>query len=230
MEEINVVEKDMTPRLIGESYLRKPSENSRQRERYVMYECQYCKGEFEGMYYNIIRGQKSCGCHRDVGKTKTHGLSKHRFYKVWHQVVRRCTNPKDRDYKDYGGRGITVCEEWLDVRNFITWTESTHPNIGNVSLDRIDNDKGYSPENCRWADTSTQAINQRVQRSNTSGYVGIWQSTNSSSWVSAITFKNNNTHLGTFKTIEEAVLARDNYILENKLPHKLSTEYVKETK
>ena len=126
--------------------------------------------------------------------------------------------------------GITVCEEWLDVRNFIAWCDLTYPNIEGVSLDRIDNNKGYSPENCRWADASTQALNQRVQRSNTSGFVGIWQNSKTSSWVASITFKNNNTYLGTFSTIEEAVLARDNYITQNNLPHKLSTDYVKETK
>ena len=129
MEDVNVVEKDMTPKLIGETYLRKPTETSRQRYKYGVYMCQYCGKEFEVMCQHIIRGQKSCGCHRDVGKTKTHGLSKHRFYKIWHQVVRRCTNPKDNDYADYGIRGITVCEEWLDIKKFIEWAEQTHPNI-----------------------------------------------------------------------------------------------------
>ena len=217
------LEKDMTPKLIGEPYLRKPSENSRQRERYVMYECQYCKGEFEGIYYNIIRGQKSCGCHRDVGKTKTHGLSKHRFYKIWHQVVRRCTNPKDNDYMDYWARGITVCEEWLDIKKFIEWAERTHPNIKGVSLDRIDNDKGYSPENCRWADSFTQAINQRIGKNNTSGYVGI--TSNGSNWMARIMVNNKRVCLGTFLTKEEAVQVRDIYIIDNELPNKLSTEY-----
>ena len=223
----DVIEKDMTPKLIGETYLRKPSENSRQKEKYGLYKCQYCGKEWEVMIKSIKNGNtKSCGCLNG----DAHGLTSHRFYKTWKHMVDRCNNPKIKAYKDYGGRGITVCEEWLDVGNFVAWAEATHPNIEGVSLDRIDNDKGYSPENCRWADATTQAINQRVQRSNTSGYVGIWQSTNSSSWVSAINFKNERIHLGTFKTKEEAVQARDKYIIENNLPHKLSTDYVKEIK
>ena len=227
MEVENVIEKDMTPRLIGETYLRKAKETSKRSERYGLYECQYCGRNWEVMVKSITKsGTKSCGCLNG----DAHGLTSHRFYKTWKHMVDRCNNPKIKAYKDYGGRGISVCEEWLDIRNFVDWCDLTHPNQEGYTLDRIDNDLGYSPKNCRWVDKSTQAINQRVQRSNTSGYVGIWQSTNSSSWVSAINFKNERIHLGTFKTIEEAVQARDNYIIENNLPHKLSTDYVKETK
>ena len=105
MEVENVVEKDMTPKLIGETYLRKVSENSHQRYTYGLYECQYCGTQWE-CRTTIIKGgvTKSCGC-LQKRVPRTHGLSKHRFYKVWHQVVRRCTNSKDKDYKDYGARG-----------------------------------------------------------------------------------------------------------------------------
>ena len=61
----------------------------------------------------------------------------------------------------------------MDVANFVAWAESTHPNMEGYTLDRINNDKGYSPENCRWADTTTQAINQRMKKNNKSGYVGV---------------------------------------------------------
>ena len=221
--------KDMTPKLIKDLGMRFISDKSRQRVRYRLYECQYCGREFEGSVDSVKRGQtKSCGCL--VGGLVTHGLTQHRFYQTWRSMRGRCINPKDRGYKNYGGRGITVCEEWLDVRNFIAWCEMTHPNTEGISLDRIDNDKGYSPENCRWADKTTQNINQRMQKNNTSGFVGITWHTFSNRWRVRVNINRQRVNIGSFKTKEEAVQARDNYIIENKLPHKLSTDYVKETK
>ena len=219
--------KDMTPKLIKDLGMRFISDKSRQRVRYRLYECQYCGREFEGSVDSVKRGQtKSCGCL--VGGLVTHGLTQHRFYQTWRSMRGRCINPKDRGYKNYGGRGITVCEEWLDVRNFIAWCEMTHPNTEGISLDRIDNDKGYSPENCRWADKTTQAYNKRMQKSNTSGFVGVSYYDNIKKWRAKITVNKILKHIGLFLTIEEAVQARDNYIIENNLSHKLSTDYVKE--
>ena len=218
-------EDDMTPKLIGETYLRKPAETSRQRYKYGIYRCQYCGEEFECVTHNIKNGHtRSCGCL--IGKqTGSHNLYYHRFYSTWNGVMQRCNNPKHKRYKDYGGRGITICEEWLDIRNFVAWAAATHPNMKGYTLDRIDNDGGYSPENCRWVDKSTQVINQRTRKDNKSGFVGInWYSFNKK-WRVQITWQNITYSVGSFLTIEEAVQARDNYIIENKLPHKLSTEH-----
>ena len=223
MEEENVIEKDMTPKLIGETYLRKPTETSQQRYKYGVYMCQYCGKEFETQISNVKRGHtKSCGC---FTANRTHGLRNHKFYKKWSQMLRRCTNPKDVAYKDYGARGITVCEEWLDTRNFVDWAEKTYPNREGYTLDRIDNDKGYSPENCRWVDKSTQAINRRMRRTNTSGFVGVGFNKSKGKWEASLKLNNIYKYIGRFNTKEEAALARDNYIIENNLPHKLSTEY-----
>ena len=222
MEKIEEVEKDMTPKLIGEVYKKFPTEKSAQLAIYGLYECQYCKNTFEAIFNNVKKGNtKSCGCFA------THGLSSNKFYKTWYGMLQRCNNPKIKAYKDYGGRGITVCEEWLDVTIFIAWCESTHPNMEGYTLDRIDNDKGYNPENCRWADSTTQAINQRKYKNNTSGFIGITKKKHGKSWLAQIRILNINKHIGSFHTIEEAVLARDNYILENNLPHKLSTDYTR---
>ncbi len=127
-----------------------------------------------------------------------------------------------------GGRGITVCEEWLDVRNFIAWCELTYPNINNYSIDRIDNYGRYSPENCRWVDKSTQVINQRIKKNNTSGFVGVSCHNGKARWVAQIMVNKIVIHLGYFNSVQEAVLARDIYIIENSLPYKLSTDYKKE--
>ena len=227
MEEENVIEKDMTPKLIGETYLRKPTETSQQRYKYGVYMCQYCGKEFETQISNVKRGHtKSCGCLNG----DAHGLTSHRFYKTWKHMVDRCNNPKIKAYKDYGGRGISVCEEWLDIRNFVDWAEKTYPNIEGYTVDRIDNGKGYSPENCRWVDVTTQILNQRKRKDNTSGFVGICWSNKNNNWMAKIKSGDFYIYIGSFHAIEDAVLARDNYIIENKLPHKLSTDYKKETK
>ena len=141
-------------------------------------------------------------------------------------MLQRCTNLEHRSYKYYGARGITVCEEWLDVRNFVAWAEATYPNIEDATLDRIDNDKGYSPENCTWSDKTTQAVNQRVRKDNKSGYVGVSWNKRDKKWCANIRINKISKQIGSFKTKEEAIQARDNYIIENNLPHKLSTDYM----
>ena len=215
-------EDDMTPKLIGETWRKYPTEKSTQRATFGLYECQYCGKEFETQVSSIHRGStKSCGCL--VGEK--HGLTTNKFYHIWKGILRRCNNPKNKDYKNYGGRGIVVCEDWQDVRNFIAWCEVTHPNIEGYSIDRIDNDNGYSPENCRWANRLVQATNQRIKYTNTTGVSGVVWDVNRGKWRAQISVNYTNKNLGRYLTLEEAVLARDNYIIENKLPHKLSTDY-----
>ena len=213
------LEKDMTPRLIEDLGMRYPTEKSIKKYRYGLYECQYCGKEFEGSVDSVKRGQtKSCGCLRgDI-----HGLTSHKFYHTWNGMVQRCTNHKNKRYKNYGGRGITVCEEWLDIRNFVTWAEKTYPNIEGYTLDRINNDKGYSPENCTWSDKTAQVLNRRIMKNNKSGYVGVIWNIRYKKWCANIRISKKLINLGSFKDKIEAVLARDNYIIENGLPHKLS--------
>ena len=230
MKEENVIEKDMTPRLVQDLGVQFATETSSKKSGHGLYECQYCGTIWRVETTRIITNRtKSCGCL--IGKSnKKHGLSLSRFYSIWYAIKRRCYNSEYKAFADYGGRGIKVCEEWMDVVKFIEWCEATCPNEKGISLDRINNDLGYSPENCRWTDVSTQNINQRMRRTNTSGYVGINWVESKLKWVSRINVEKKRIWLGEYKTIEEAVQARDNYIIENNLPHKLSTDYVKETK
>lgn len=103
----------------------------------------------------------SCGCHcRDVHRT--HGGTGYREYNIWVSMLQRCLNPRNHAYSDYGGRGITVCERWKKFENFLTDMGRCPPGL---TIERIDNDKGYELGNCKWATRSEQALNQRRKKS-----------------------------------------------------------------
>lgn len=113
---------------------------------------------------------KSCGCIKKAQDkinlsngqgVITHGLSKTRIYKVWNGIVSRCENPNDNRYIDYGGRGISVCEEWKDVSNFVGWAEENGYN-DELTIDRINVNGDYEPDNCQWATWKEQANNKRT--------------------------------------------------------------------
>lgn len=108
----------------------------------------------------------SCGCKKGAlisEARKTHGMTKHPAYGVWHSMVQRCTEPTHRAWKNYGGRGITVCDRWLhSFENF--WADMGPTYEPGLDLDRENNNLGYSPENCRWVTRSVNCRNKRGAR------------------------------------------------------------------
>ncbi len=109
---------------------------------------------------------KSCGClRREVASKRnvTHDEYKHRFYNTWHKMLNRCYNKKNNQYHNYGGRGITVCDEWrIDLNAFLSWCDSKEPIPRGFSIDRYPNQNGpYSSENCRFASSHDQSRNTR---------------------------------------------------------------------
>jgi len=165
---------------------------------------------------------KSCGCRKVAQLTKratTHGLSKHPLYSIWMGMKKRCYNSNTIHYRDYGGRGIVVCSEWLNnPKIFIKWgIENGYK--AELQIDRRDNDKGYSPENCRFVTSLVNNLNQRVREDNTSMYVGI--NAYKEGWRARIADSHKRIHLGVFPTKMLALKARNAYIEAHGLIHKL---------
>lgn len=128
---------------------------------YGQYLCQ-CGNKFVSRKDAIKSGQTvSCGCY-NAARITTHGLSKTPEYKAWQEMLQRCLNPVCTSYKNYGGRGITVCQQWRDFYCFIL-DMGKRPSPKH-SLDRKMNDRGYYPDNCRWATRSQQQQNKRNTR------------------------------------------------------------------
>lgn len=152
---------------------------------------------------SLVTGNtNSCGCYLKEKITK-HGGWKKSSYNTWRAMMRRCHNPKDKDYKRYGAKGIVVCDRWHEYLNFES--DMGEP-VGKETMDRIDPTGNYEPKNCRWATPTVQARNVGVRRTTASGYTGVHH--RNGKWYGEITVKTKKYYSKACSTVEEAAVAR----------------------
>lgn len=144
-------------------------------------------GVFKSILVNSLKTghTQSCGCYlvesRFETRNATHGKSGTPEYKIWKSMKARCSNPKAKHYDSYGGRGITVCDRWLDsFENFLE--DMGERPTSEHSIERLDVNGGYDLGNCKWLEFSFQARNKRKRIDNTSGKTGVFYHKKSKSW------------------------------------------------
>ena len=128
---------------------------------------------------------------------------------TWSNMRSRCNNPKNKDYKFYGAKGVKVCPRWDDFALFVLDLKSLGEKPNNYTLDRIDSSKDYSPDNVRWASKSKQSRNQKIKHTNKTGVSGV-NKMKCGGYVARIHNNGERVYLGYFKNIDDAISARLN--------------------
>lgn len=169
----------------------------------TMWRCVCSCGTFKNIQgSNLMSGNhKSCGCLKRKKGTEhyssTHGLTRTTTYSTYQDIIRRCYNKNRKTWKYYGGRGIKVCKRWRD--SFENFVEDMGLKPPNMSIERIDNNGNYTPENCKWATSQEQAFNRRKQSNKSSKYIGVHKIKSNGKWKSCIGWSHKIYILDTFK-------------------------------
>ena len=204
------------------------NENSKQRIHYGLYECPECSRKYNMRIYDVNRrNTKMCrSCSAGIRKTK-HGDFGKPLYTKWASMKQRCYDKNCKSYSDYGGRGITVCNEWHDYIMFKEWSISNGYKDG-LEIDRLDNDSDYEPNNCRFVHRETNAQNKRLlMSSNKSGYRGVCYINRDKVFSASIRVNGKRHNLKRSKCKIECAKAYDKYVLDNDLEH--PTNFKKES-
>ena len=203
---------DLTGQVFGNLTVIARAENNKRNK--AQWLCQCACGKRKVVSRKALKaGQKSCGCAMGIkGAVWKPIIDRHahsnKLYNKWVGMHYRCESPKASSYQFYGGRGISVCEEWSGENGYEHFKEwaVTHGYSDGLEIDRIDNDRGYFPSNCRWVDHQENCFNRRAR--NASGYAGVNYRKDVGKWRAVIMVDGKNMSLGTFSTVEEAIEAR----------------------
>ena len=204
---------DLTGQKFGElTVVSRLPRDERRKDNHTLYECVCSCGNIVIRPSNTLNDKIKRSC--PICANRKYGsdfvVRDSRLYHIWLSMRTRCQCKNDSNYKNYGARGIAVCREWGDFNVFREWAYangySEELTRKECTLDRINVDGGYSPENCRWTNSGVQALNKR-RIQNKSGARGVWV-TKKGKYHAVISVNNKRHCLGTYEKLEDAVSAR----------------------
>jgi len=215
---------DLTTKTFGRLTVIERSQNKKGQTMWVC-ECSCNKNRKEYSAGNLkSQHSQSCGCLKKENSKKigervcTHKMSYTSEYTAWIEMIQRCRNPNHKAYHHYGGRGITVCDEWLKSFELFYKDVGPKPN-DKYSIDRINNDGNYEKTNVKWSTAKEQANNRRhckKRRNSYSNYYGVSWNKKVERWVAYI-WTTRHIHIGIFDSEIESAKAHDKYVIENKI-------------
>lgn len=199
-----------------------PTEKSTKKTRMAIFECNKCKTHIRSdVSYAKTHKQRYC---KSCTKTNiTYNSSNSRLYKIWKGMKARCNPNKKEKFPYHAGKNIKVCDSWgSSFETFEKWAMSNGYQ-DNLSIDRVDGDKDYSPENCRWANSSVQSANSKLlHTTNKSGYRGVSWNKQYQKWEVSIGVNKITIKIGYYDDSLTAAKAYDTYVIKNNLPHTIN--------
>lgn len=196
---------------------------SSKRVHFAIYSCPSCGAHFKARALKDLscksRWCRSCACTNNATK---HGNYSHALYSTYTGMIERCESTSRKDSIHYSIKGISVCAEWAEsFESFVSWAASAGYKKG-LSIERNDNEKGYSPDNCKWIPKSEQSINRGRFSNNTSGFKGVSFMKRLGKFRAYIGVDRKIIYLGLHMTAEKAAAAYDDYVTKNGLMHPLN--------
>lgn len=207
------------------------TQNSKNKLRHGIYECPVCSKHFRVATANVKRGNttkcRECSYKHIAKKNTKHNLRHHKLYGTYMAMMARCNNDNSSGYNTYGGKGIKVAEEFLDIKSWIDYVSSLkYYGKHGYTLDRIDTSKGYEFGNLRWTSKAIQARNtSRLRKNNSSGFKGVHWCKHNKKYIAQICVNYKRKTIGLFDSPKDAGYAYDKYVVNNGLSHTTNNLY-----